>query len=549
MPRECGSRPRAILVAIVAAGACTSTLPAPAGAEDGAPPPTVTVPSVPAPPDVDGAIDQAVAEAISAVAEDANEIDEAGAAVESSMEQVGQPDAASGSAAPPASDVDPPTSSVTAPGAPDPASAETSPADTTVDSGDTVGDSAAPAEARIEDEPPAETPVAEAPAPQPPASQAGQLNVNLTVRASSPGSNGDVTQLNVAATPAPGHATADTTRSEQAALPIAARPVAPPRADDAEAAWYWQWDCVSAPDIEAIPSTISGTGSIPSSWTWIWNCGGNSSQYQPETTTQYQQINANISIRIDSPGDDGAVTQANVAVSVPAGGGIAIPSIGVTLPPILVNTSLAVTIPAITSSNPTSAVAGKLDAILALPAVTVALEGDADPEATIEEAVLAFDASLERSVDSVVVTAPAASVGNAIRPVGFPLPWAPPIHDAPSGIVGRAGWPVGASSAAWSGGPHIVGTAGRTTARQKLSESTPAPTWKPARDVRPTGGAAPGSGATATAPGPGSSSGIGLPIFLALLLFAAVLDLARRVAFDRVTLPSGHWRRPPDTPG
>ncbi len=43
--------------------------------------------------------------------------------------------------------------------------------------------------------------------------------------------------------------------------------------------------------------------------------------------------------------------------------------------------------------------------------------------------------------------------------------------------------------------------------------------------------------------------GGGLPIFLALPFLAAVLDLARRVALERVTWPSGHRRRPPDTPG
>ena len=62
-------------------------------------------------------------------------------------------------------------------------------------------------------------------------------------------------------------------------------------------------------------------------WNWNWNCGGNtnanansgsqsSSQYQP-VTSQYQPINVNISIRIASPGNDGAVTQTNLALAMP----------------------------------------------------------------------------------------------------------------------------------------------------------------------------------------------------------------------------------------
>lgn len=58
------------------------------------------------------------------------------------------------------------------------------------------------------------------------------------------------------------------------------------------------------------------------SWNWTWNCGeiqrdvGNSGaqsggQYQPGVA-QYQPVNINISIRINSPGNDGPVTQSNV---------------------------------------------------------------------------------------------------------------------------------------------------------------------------------------------------------------------------------------------
>ena len=43
--------------------------------------------------------------------------------------------------------------------------------------------------------------------------------------------------------------------------------------------------------------------------------------------------------------------------------------------------------------------------------------------------------------------------------------------------------------------------------------------------------------------------GGGLPIYLALPFLAAMLDLARRVALQRATWPSGHPWRIPDTPG
>jgi hypothetical protein len=103
--------------------------------------------------------------------------------------------------------------------------------------------------------------------------------------------------------------------------------------------------------------------------------------------------------------------------------------------------------------------------------------------------------------------------------------------------------------AVWPG-PQVSGTLARPAPRSAEAErARPAPRWKPVTGAPRTGGSAPGSGATATVAGPGAASGLGLPVFLVLLIFAAVLDLARRVALERVTLPSGHWRRPPDTPG
>ncbi|HET8742697.1 MAG TPA: hypothetical protein VFM41_08750 [Gaiella sp.] len=54
---------------------------------------------------------------------------------------------------------------------------------------------------------------------------------------------------------------------------------------------------------------------------------------------------------------------------------------------------------------------------------------------------------------------------------------------------------------------------------------------------------------SAAAVGGGSSPGGGVPFLLALPFVAVLLDLARRVALDRATWPSGLRRRDPDPPG
>jgi len=58
-----------------------------------------------------------------------------------------------------------------------------------------------------------------------------------------------------------------------------------------------------------------------------------------------------------------------------------------------------------------------------------------------------------------------------------------------------------------------------------------------------------GVSAGAASGGTGGSSGSGLPLLLALPFVAGLLDLARRVALEHATWPSGHRRRVPDRPG
>ena len=78
----------------------------------------------------------------------------------------------------------------------------------------------------------------------------------------------------------------------------------------------------------------------------------------------------------------------------------------------------------------------------------------------------------------------------------------------------------------------------------------PAPSWKRNDGAPRSRAPVPSPSSTsASAAGAGGSSGGGLPVFLALPFLVALLDLARRVALDRVTWPSGHRRRMPDTPG
>ena len=197
-------------------------------------------------------------------------------------------------------------------------------------------------------EPAAEAPVEAAPAvipapdapPVPDVAQTAPTNINVSVRVNSPGDNGAVEQANAALAAAAGSATASAPQYQpeppqyQAPIPASATPtpdaapqtpsVEPVQAGDGWS-WDWEWNCGDANPEMAIPPEVGTQDWI---WNWNWNCGtedpvsGNSNeestpQYQPGVT-QYQPININISIRINSAGNDGPVTQTNVAVVVTA---------------------------------------------------------------------------------------------------------------------------------------------------------------------------------------------------------------------------------------
>ena len=184
-------------------------------------------------------------------------------------------------------------------------------------------------------------PTPDAPPPAPDVVQTAPTNVNVSVRVDSPGDNGSVEQMNAAAAAGRGRgcrrpplSISRIRRSIRQPIPASATPTADPApqtaaAEPAEAGdgwtWNWEWNCGDAiPDIPIPPEV----GTQNWTWNWDWNCGDPESmpentsgekppQYQPGAT-QYRPININISIRINSPGNDGNVSQTNVAVVLAA---------------------------------------------------------------------------------------------------------------------------------------------------------------------------------------------------------------------------------------
>ena len=179
---------------------------------------------------------------------------------------------------------------------------------------------------------PLEAPEPGVPAPDaPPAAvqQDSPTNVNVSVRVGSPGDNGGVDQSNTAEASLQGVAQyqPDAPRYQE---PIPATETSASRsgadsstpADGAGWDWNWSWNCVDpVPELPASPN-----GSVQNwTWNWDWDCGvpeledGNSSaesggRYQP-VVTQYRPININVSIRINSAGNDGPVSQTNAATA------------------------------------------------------------------------------------------------------------------------------------------------------------------------------------------------------------------------------------------
>lgn len=396
-------------------------------------------------------------------------------------------------------------------------------------------------------------------APSSPAAvQTAPTNVNVSVRIESAGDNGPVTQTNIAAVASTG-ATATSraaTTGPVSAVPSAATPAtaatlgqatAPATAaqDDPDT-WSWQWDCVSVPAISMISPDGSNGSSVPRNWTWIWNCDGNAEQYQGATVGQYQPSNVNVSIRVASPGNDGPVSQANVAFAV--GAGVSVPH-GASTP--------ATSDPPVTLPFPVPV------PVVSLPAIpgVAAIPG---LPAVLSPVVTSFpQPSTETGVAALVTTEVAPDLGDVD---GLALVTPPALgpgdvsmlaRDVPRLPALRPGWsaatePSPPTSGVWNGTASTAlpaaDVAGRTAKVSGKRRHKPAPQWRMPAPTTPTPAQAP-SGTSAAAAGAGGSSGGGLPLFLALPFVVAVLDLARRVALERVATPSGHRSRMPDDPG
>ena len=228
-------------------------------------------------------------------------------------------------------------------------------------------------------EPVSQTPAApepDLPAPDAPSAAAVEqttpTNVNVSVRVDSPGDNGSVEQVNAGEAAS---TTVDQYRPEelqyQPSIPVepspetAAAPDTPSTAEDWGWEWTWTWDCVDP--VPMLPAVPSG-GMENWIWNWDWDCaapdltGENSGSESPAQyqagASQYRPININISIRINSPGNDGPVTQTNVAVA----------------------SATTITFPTIRIEAPAAPVGAGIT-----PAATVSVAG-ADPVATIADA-------------------------------------------------------------------------------------------------------------------------------------------------------------------
>ena len=401
------------------------------------------------------------------------------------------------------------------------------------------------------------------------AAQSAPSNVNVNVRIDSPGDNGAVTQVNISAAAAIGVSngaapSSSTPASAQAAAPSspstgASRPAtaisSPGSAtssdvDPAADTWAWQWDCLSAPSLAAISPNSSTSGSLPKNWTWIWNCGDNSGQYQSGTASQYQPVNMNVSIRISSPGNDGPVSQSNVAIAVSAG-----------------RTSPDGHTPAGSSPSPSPPVSpgASFPGIPSLPPIA-SLPGLSSLPAVLSPVVSVSPSLVEGGDVSGLVVGAALSFGD--EPVELPFvlpglggdgtPWLTgvgPIHGGAIADVRMGAW---ASETDSRLAPTIVGAAGRPSSIEAAATSSkrsdaerrakPAPRWRTPVPTSPAPESAPMGASAAASTGSGSSGG-GLPVFLALPFLVALLDLARRVALERAASPSEHRSRMPDTPG
>ena len=545
------------IAAAALAGASAVAFPSVARADEGSDPAaTLPLPDVPAAPVVEagsttgGEEADALGDVITAALDSAGVVDGAPAASPSPTPEP----VAEASVPAPATSADPASTT----GSASEQRTSQSP-DTKGSSVDTTGDTASAAGSTS---PPAAT------SRPPVAFQTAPSNLNVSVRIDSPGDNGAVTQVNIATAAAigasnPAAPSSATPVATQASAPSSASAGANPPAtaisspgsatssdvDPATDTWAWQWDCLSAPPLTAISPNSSASGLVPKNWTWIWNCGDNLGQYQGGTVSQYQPVNLNVAIRISSPGNDGPVSQSNVAVAVSVGrtspdGHTPEGSPPFTPPPV----SPGASFPGIPSLPPIASLPGlsSLPAVLS-PVVSMlpSLVEGGDVSELVVGAALSFG---DGPVELPFVLAGPGSGTPGLTAVG-------PIRVGPISGVGMGAWASGIGSrlapaiVGAAGGPSAIAAAATSSKRSDTrGRAKPAPHWRTPVPASPAPESAP-MGASATASTGGGSSGGGLPVFLALPFLVALLDLARRVALERAASPSEHRSRMPDTPG
>jgi hypothetical protein len=256
----------------------------------------------------------------------------------------------------------------------------------------------------------------------------------------------------------------------------------------------------------------------------------------------------NVSIRIASPGNNGPVSQANVAVAVSAGGsvphGASAPSpsgtAGIVSIPVPVP---VVTLPAIPAVSALPGLPAVLSPVLpSLPPASLksgvaALGGPEAVPLLGELDGLTLVAPPEVVPGAVSILAPGARLVPTFRPGRSAVPQ--------TSLVGPAAWRAGTTSTTLA----ATEAAAHPAAKAPEKRAKPAPRWRTPAPTMPAPAQAPPGTSAAAAGGGGSTGGGGLPFFLALPFVAAMLDLARRAALDRVATPSGHRSRMPDDPG
>ncbi len=390
-------------------------------------------------------------------------------------------------------------------------------------------------------------PVAPAQAPDPAvANQLQPVNVNVSIRIDSPGDNGAVEQVNAAAVAVGAPPAAPSPEQYQPAPAQYQPPQAPPQPSAAppaspapaapESGWTWTWTC-GGTVTDVLPA--GGTSaSLPENWTWNWNwnCGdagiadGNSNpesigQYHPGVT-QYQPINLNISIRIGSPGNDGAVTQTNVAVVV-------------VTPPVVTMPSLSLPVSTLPSSGPggtaTTAAADQGGQALELFAIELAMLAEAAEAAEwiFRGASAPFgvdDAAARGAGRASVVVRPPVAAENGSEGDGRTEPRYLP---SASALSLRAVAVVRAQESVRPDRPA------RTKSPRK-------PSRRPAPPMRAPVLASGFAGAS-----PGGTDGGGWPL-LALLLVPfslALVDSTRRIGRDATLPAAAEFRASRDRPG